>query len=514
MADTKKGKSTRKTRTRKTVDVPVKDLEEIESKEDIFKEEPQWSVSLQSESEMIESDEELELVDEIEVDEGLDELKNSSFDIIAEYFAQLLQRQNDDGETRRYLSHEYIFKILETKGFSIEEEDIDPLIDALYRHEVIHNKSDDVAYDDRDIDYNYEDSETRDNLDWDSAEAVDIESDDEFAGFGDREYEEDLASLENESEDYDDIIERVNRLKKQEDGSDLRNKLTETNDIIKWYMRWAGKYGKLLKVEEERKLTYDLKDPDPNVRKHAREQLVNRNLRLVINNAKHFKHRGIPFIDLISEGNAGILRAIEKFDPHRGFKFSTYATWWIRQAINRAISENARIIRVPVHMVEMINKVLKAERDIYQETRSTPTDAQIAAAIGISEDKIRYARRVGVDPVSLDKTIGKEEDSTFSEFIEDKGVENPAELASRTEIYRRMLAIIEMNLTPEEQLFVKMRFGVGYDERRRKYSEHSIDELAQFYNEDRETIRKRETRVIQKLRKLSRFNELREYMAD
>lgn len=279
-------------------------------------------------------------------------------------------------------------------------------------------------------------------------------------------------------------------------------------------MRWAGKYGKLLTLEEERELTLQLKDQDPEVRRKAREHLVNRNLRLVINNAKRFKHRGIPFIDLISEGNAGILRAIEKFDPYRGFKFSTYATWWIRQAINRAISENARIIRVPVHMVELINKVLKVERSIYQETRVNPSDAEIAKVLGVSEEKISYARRVSVDPVSLDKTIGKEEDSTFSEFIEDKSIENPAEIATKREIYKRLLYLIEMNLNAEDQLFVKMRFGVGYDANGRKYTEHSIEELAKFFKEDREAIRKRENKVIIKLRKFSRFSELRDYMKD
>lgn len=165
-------------------------------------------------------------------------------------------------------------------------------------------------------------------------------------------------------------------------------------------------------------------------------------------------------------------------------------------------------------MVEMINKVLKAERDLYQENRKTPTDGEIAELLGVSEEKIRYARRVGVDPVSLDKTIGKEDDSTFSKFIEDKGVENPAELASRTEIYKRMLFLIEMNLSQEDQLFVKMRFGVGYGRDQKKYTEHSLDELAEFFGEDRETIKKREAKIILKLRKLSRFSELKEYMSE
>lgn len=462
--------------------------------------------------------------------ESEEQTQNNSFDVVAEYFLQKLQKKYKNSEEKNYFTHEYIFNVLESKGFVVEENDIDPLIAALQRYQVIKPKDEDDVMEEleneqdvskdvflKEVDFqNFEVGNVENNSDWEEQEITSFEEDEEnFDEFGDREYEEDIASLDEEdNEDFDDIIEKIQRRKSSGASNDLRNKLTETNDIIKWYMRWAGKYGKLLSVEEERKLTYQLKDPDPFIRKRAREQLVNRNLRLVINNAKRFKHRGIPFIDLISEGNAGILRAIEKFDPHRGFKFSTYATWWIRQAINRAISENARIIRVPVHMVEMINKVLKAERDLYQENRKTPTDGEIAELLGVSEEKIRYARRVGVDPVSLDKTIGKEDDSTFSKFIEDKGVENPAELASRTEIYKRMLFLIEMNLSQEDQLFVKMRFGVGYGRDQKKYTEHSLDELAEFFGEDRETIKKREAKIILKLRKLSRFSELKEYMSE
>lgn len=262
---------------------------------------------------------------------------------------------NDKDLTRQeYLTHDYIFSILELKGFTIEEEDVDPLINSLIKYGVIRSDEDEELDDgedyeqdlidkiDVDDDINIKENDLsfeEDNLSEDtpiSKHSSDLFGSDEEGDFEasvDDEYDDDLASLEEneyELEDFDDIIDRVNQWESKRAVSrkdnDLRNRLTEANDIIKWYMRWAGKYGKLLTIEEERELTHQLKDPNPEVRKRAREHLVNRNLRLVINNAKRFKHRGIPFIDLISEGNAGILRAIEKFDPYRGFKFSTYAT--------------------------------------------------------------------------------------------------------------------------------------------------------------------------------------------
>lgn len=203
----------------------------------------------------------------------------------------------------------------------------------------------------------------------------------------------------------------------------LKNKLSETNDIVKWYMRWIGKYGELLTAEEELELAKKA-EKEGRIGKKAKDELIKRNLRLVINNAKKYKNRGLSFIDLISEGNAGIMKAVQKYDWRKGFKFSTYATWWIRQAITRAVADQARTIRVPVHMVETINKIIKIRRELQQELGEIPTDEQIALRYGgdFTAEKVQYIRRINIDPVSLDKPIGKEDDSAMSDFIKDVNV--------------------------------------------------------------------------------------------
>ncbi len=170
--------------------------------------------------------------------------------------------------------------------------------------------------------------------------------------------------------------------------------------------------------------------------KRARDKLIKRNLRLVINNAKKYKNRGLSFIDLISEGNSGIIKAVQKYNVNKGFKFSTYATWWIRQAITRAVADQSRTVRVPVHMVETINKITKIERELQQENGVDPTDEEIAQRYGndFTAEKVRHIRKINIDPISLDKQIGKENDSSFSDFVKDESVVNPVEYASHWRI--------------------------------------------------------------------------------
>lgn len=307
----------------------------------------------------------------------------------------------------------------------------------------------------------------------------------------------------------------------------MENNLSETNDIVKWYMRWIGKYGKLLTAEEEIMLAKKIvagkeeenKSPKKQNRKvlrdakKARETIIKRNLRLVINNAKKYKNRGLSFIDLISEGNSGIIKAVQKYDYTKGFKFSTYATWWIRQAITRAVADQARTIRVPVHMVETINKITKIKRELQQELGENPTDQQIADRYGndFTADKVRYIRKINIDPISLDKTIGKDDDSLYSDFIADDTIESPLDFASKQELTNILTSMIENNLDEEEKEILKMRYGIGYDSNGTKMRVVSLDKIAEYKGMTKEKIRQWETKIIRKLKHPSRQKKLKEF---
>ena len=295
-------------------------------------------------------------------------------------------------------------------------------------------------------------------------------------------------------------------------STDLVNKLSETNDIVKWYMRWIGKYGNLLTAEEELKLA---KEAEHNTRKgkKAKDELIKRNLRLVINNAKKYKNRGLSFIDLISEGNSGIMKAVQKYDWRKGFKFSTYATWWIRQAITRAVADQARTIRVPVHMVETINKIIKIKRELQQELGTTPTDEQIAERYGgdFTAEKVRYIRRINNDPISLDKTIGKGEDSSISDFINDKNVINPVDFAAQEQLSDILNELMDDTLTDEEKYIIKMRFGFGTDEKGEMIRVHSLEEIARDRGTSKEKIRQLEGKILRKLKQPQKIKKLKEF---
>ncbi|WP_027121174.1 RNA polymerase sigma factor [Mycoplasma leonicaptivi] len=287
----------------------------------------------------------------------------------------------------------------------------------------------------------------------------------------------------------------------EKETKNLSNKLTETNDIVKWYMRWIGKYGKLLTDDEERELAEKM-NKGGYKGKRARDKLVLRNLRLVINNAKKYKNRGLSFIDLIAEGNGGIMKAVQKYDVSKGYKFSTYATWWIRQAITRAVADQARTIRVPVHMVETINKVAKAERELYQELGYEPSEQQIAERIGngFTDDKVRYIRKINTDPISLDKQVGKENDSQFSDFVKDETVMNPVDYSSNEELSKVLDEMLK-SLDKDDRELICKRFGVGIDENGNKYEIHSLEELAKLRNNvSKERIRQIENKILKKLK--------------
>jgi len=274
-----------------------------------------------------------------------------------------------------------------------------------------------------------------------------------------------------------------------------------SDDSVRLYLREIGRIP-LLTPDEELKLAYEVKEGN----KDAKDKMAEANMRLVVSIAKRYSGRGLDFLDLIQEGNTGLLRAVEKFDPDKGFKFSTYATWWIRQAITRAIADQARTIRIPVHMVETINKLLRTQRRLTQELNREPTNEEIAAAMEMDVDKVEYVMKIKQDITSLDASVGNDdEDSVLGDFIEDEDAASPEESAT-TQLLKEQVQIILSALTEREQKIIKMRFGLEDGK------SHTLEEVGQEFSVTRERIRQIEAKALAKLRKHKDAKKLHEYL--
>ncbi len=272
------------------------------------------------------------------------------------------------------------------------------------------------------------------------------------------------------------------------------------DDPVKVYLKEIGRVP-LLSPEEEIELATRMGHGDD----YARKRLSEANLRLVVSIAKRYVGRGMQFLDLIQEGNLGLIKAVEKFDHTKGFKFSTYATWWIRQAITRAIADQARTIRIPVHMVETINKVKKVTSQLLHKNGHEPTAEEIATELDMPADKVREIMRVAQEPVSLETPIGEEEDSHLGDFIPDEDAPAPAEAASHT-LLKEQLGDVLQTLTPREEKVLKLRFGLE-DGRSR-----TLEEVGKEFNVTRERIRQIEAKALRKLRHPSRSKKLKDFL--
>ena len=482
------------------------------------------------------------------IEKDFDDIVNENISLIVNLINKDLKSKQKKDKNKKSLTQEEVMKLLEKKKIDISEE-VDEIFNILMSKQII---SDEIESDlnefvdekqiykelskkskQEDTDTNeFTTDEFTDETDFTDINDLvhddkkinsdDFDATDEEFYYYDNDLEEESYEEDEEESDTNEFSfedytnEESSFINKKEhrkiQSTDLVNKLSETNDIVKWYMRWIGKYGNLLTAEEELKLA---KEAEHNTRKgkKAKDELIKRNLRLVINNAKKYKNRGLSFIDLISEGNSGIMKAVQKYDWRKGFKFSTYATWWIRQAITRAVADQARTIRVPVHMVETINKIIKIKRELQQELGTTPTDEQIAERYGgdFTAEKVRYIRRINNDPISLDKTIGKGEDSSISDFINDKNVINPVDFAAQEQLSDILNELMDDTLTDEEKYIIKMRFGFGTDEKGEMIRVHSLEEIARDRGTSKEKIRQLEGKILRKLKQPQKIKKLKEF---
>ena len=327
-------------------------------------------------------------------------------------------------------------------------------------------------------------------LELQNIEVIDIElmednKDDVIDNLDDLENLESLESLENLEKDID---------------LTLSNTSINIDDHVRMYLKEIGKVD-LLSADEEMELARKMSEGD----ELAKKRLAEANLRLVVSIAKRYVGRGMLFLDLIQEGNLGLIKAVEKFDYKKGFKFSTYATWWIRQAITRAIADQARTIRIPVHMVETINKLIRVSRQLLQELGREPSDEELSKEMDMPIEKVREIRKIAQEPVSLETPIGEEEDSHLGDFIPDEDIPAPSDAAAFTLLKEQLIEVLD-TLTDREEKVLRLRFGLD-DGRAR-----TLEEVGKEFNVTRERIRQIEAKALRKLRHPSRSKKLRDYL--
>ena len=324
-----------------------------------------------------------------------------------------------------------------------------------------------------------------------------------------------LASYEIDPEQFDSILETFEAMgvsvtrdaesavpqpEPLPEDLDLMPEGISIDDPVRMYLKEIGRVP-LLTAEEEIEIAQRMEQGD----EEAKKKLAEANLRLVVSIAKRYVGRGMLFLDLIQEGNLGLIKAVEKFDYRKGYKFSTYATWWIRQAITRAIADQARTIRIPVHMVETINKLIRVSRQLLQEYGREPTPDEIAKSMGISESKVREIIKIAQEPVSLETPIGEEEDSHLGDFLEDESALAPAEAASHALMKEQLWDVLE-TLTPREEKVLRLRFGLDDGHQR------TLEEVGKEFQVTRERIRQIEAKALRKLRHPSRSKKLKDYL--
>ena len=306
-------------------------------------------------------------------------------------------------------------------------------------------------------------------------------------------------------EDFDSVNADVEEVPDEEELEEENlAKGIAVDDPVRMYLKEIGKVP-LLKAEEERELARLMVEGSQREQERAKNTLCEANLRLVVSIAKRYVGRGMLFLDLIQEGNLGLIKAVDKFDYTKGYKFSTYAIWWIRQAITRSIADQARTIRIPVHMVETINKLIRISRQLLQEHGREPTPEEIANAMEISEEKVREILKIAQEPVSLETPIGEEEDSHLGDFIPDEDVPAPSEAAAFSMLKEQLVEVLA-TLTEREQKVLKLRFGLE-DGRAR-----TLEEVGKEFDVTRERIRQIEAKALRKLRHPSRSKKLKDYL--